>query len=255
MRVGARAFLSGLSRQQESKAIDEVVAAATDLARHRIGALIAFEQDANLDEFVVGQGTTIDAAVQRELLVSLFIPESLNKLHDGAVIIRNLRAAKAGVFFPMPDTKVLDKSLGSRHRAALGITEETDAVVVVVSEERGSISFCFNGNIVTNLDGASLRQALLGLFGQRTRKRGKVGQKRPGSITQTGTGTYRVVNAPGSGASGPASEGRGRDGGAPPSSGGTIPPSRAARERAAPSRRRRRASRSTRSRRSTTPAR
>jgi uncharacterized protein (TIGR00159 family) len=195
MRVGARAFLAGLSRQQESKAIDEVVAAATELARHRIGALITFEQEANLDEFVVGQGTSIDGAVQRELLVSLFIPESLNKLHDGAVIIRNLRIAKAGVFFPMPDTKLLDKSLGSRHRAALGITEETDAVVVVVSEERGSISFCFNGNIVTNLDGASLRQALLGLFGQRTRKRGKGNQKR--SVTQTGTGSFRIVTGPG----------------------------------------------------------
>ena len=91
MRVGARAFFAGMSRQQESRVIDEVVAAATELARHRIGALIAFEQDANLDEFVVGQGTTIDAAVQRELLVSLFVPETLNKLHDGAVIIRNLR--------------------------------------------------------------------------------------------------------------------------------------------------------------------
>jgi diadenylate cyclase len=194
MRVGARAFLAGLSRQQESKVIDEVVSAATDLARHRIGALIAFEQDANLDEFVVGQGTTIDAAVQRELLVSLFLPESLNKLHDGAVVIRNLRIAKAGVFFPMPDTKILDKSLGSRHRAALGITEETDAVVVVVSEERGTISFCFNGNVVTNLDGASLRQALLGLFGQTgTRKRGKATGKRTGTVTQTGTGTFRIA--------------------------------------------------------------
>jgi diadenylate cyclase len=207
MRVGARAFLGGLARQQESKAIDEVVAAATDLARHRIGAIIAFEQEANLDEFVVGQGTWIDAAVQRELLVSLFIPESLNKLHDGAVIIRNLRIAKAGVFFPMPDTKVLDKSLGSRHRAGLGITEETDAVVVVVSEERGSISFCFNGNIVTNLDGASLRQALLGLFGQRGRKRGKPGQKRGGLVTQTATGSFRIA-PPAS-----ASEGRGIRGG------------------------------------------
>jgi uncharacterized protein (TIGR00159 family) len=206
MRVGARAFLSGLSRQQESKAIDEVVAAATELARHRIGALIAFEQDANLDEFVVGQGTAIDGAVQRELLVSLFIPESLNKLHDGAVIIRNLRVAKAGVFFPMPDTKVLDKSLGSRHRAALGITEETDAVVVVVSEERGSISFCFNGNIVSNLDGASLRQALLGLFGQRPRKRGKTPARRPGVVMQTGTGSFRVVTGPAS--QPPPSEGR-----------------------------------------------
>jgi uncharacterized protein (TIGR00159 family) len=183
MRVGARAFLAGLSRQQESKVIDEVVSAATDLARHRIGALIAFEQDANLDEFVVGQGTPIDAAVQRELLVSLFLPESLNKLHDGAVVIRNLRIAKAGVFFPMPDTKILDKSLGSRHRAALGITEETDAVVVVVSEERGTISFCFNGNIVSNLDGASLRQALLGLFGQRARdKKKKAPSKRISTV-------------------------------------------------------------------------
>src|SRR5579859_6878602 len=194
MRVGARAFLGGLARQQESRVIDEVVSAATELARHRIGALICFEQDANLDEFVVGQGTVIDAAVQRELLVSLFVPESLNKLHDGAVIIRNLRVAKAGVFFPMPDTKLLDKSLGSRHRAALGITEETDAVVVVVSEERGSISFCFNGNIVSSLDGASLRQALLGLFGQRARKRAtKGGQKRPGA---GGTGSVRLTPPP-----------------------------------------------------------
>jgi hypothetical protein len=155
-----------------------------------MGALICFEQEANLDEFVVGQGTTIDSGVQRDLLVSLFVPESVNKLHDGAVVIRNLRIAKAGVFFPMPDTRVLDKSLGSRHRAALGITEETDAVVVVVSEERGTISFCFNGNIVSNLDGASLRQALLGLFGQRTRKKKPVAPRKPG---QGQTGSFRIT--------------------------------------------------------------
>jgi diadenylate cyclase len=189
MRVGSRAFFGGISRQQESKVIDEVVAAATELARHRIGALICFEQDANLDEFVVSQGTTIDASVQRELLVSIFVPESLNKLHDGALVIRNLRIAKAGVFFPMPESRLLDKSLGSRHRAALGITEETDAVVVVVSEERGTISFCFTGNIVSNLDGASLRQALLGLFGQRARgKKKPVGKRAPGMQT----GSYRI---------------------------------------------------------------
>ncbi len=203
MRVGSRAFLGGMSRQQESRVIDEVVAAATELARHRIGALICFEQDANLDEFVVGQGTPLDASVQRELLVSLFVPESLNKLHDGAVVIRHLRVAKAGVFFPMPDTKVLDKSLGSRHRAALGITEETDAVVVVVSEERGTISFCFNGNIISNLDGASLRQALLGLFGQRTRKKkgavagAAAGAKKGDKLHQTGS--FRISLPPGAG--------------------------------------------------------
>jgi uncharacterized protein (TIGR00159 family) len=194
MRVGARAFLGGISREQESRVIDEVVAAATELARHRMGALICFEQDANLDEFVVGQGTVIDAQVQRELLVGLFVPESVNKLHDGAVIIRNLRIVKAGVFFPMPDTKLLDKSLGSRHRAALGITEETDAVVVVVSEERGTISFCFNGNIVSNLDGASLRQALLGLFGQRDKR-----SKKKAPVSRRGgghTGSHRVSVVP-----------------------------------------------------------
>jgi diadenylate cyclase len=172
MRVGSRAFLGGFARAQESRVIDEVVAAATELARHRMGALIAFEQDANLDEFVVAQGIPVDSAVTRELLVSLFVPESVNKLHDGAIVIRNLRIAKAGVFFPMPESRIVDTSLGSRHRAALGITEETDAVVVVVSEERGTISFCFSGNIVSNLDGASLRQALLGLFGRKARKKG-----------------------------------------------------------------------------------
>src|SRR5690606_2526539 len=77
----------------------------------------------------------------------------------------------AGVFFPMPDVKIRDAALGSRHRAAIGITEETDAVVVVVSEERGTISVCFDGNIIPNLDGTSLRHALAGLFGDRGRGR------------------------------------------------------------------------------------
>jgi len=148
-----------------------VVAAATELARHRMGAIIAFEQDANVLEFVKSEGIPLDSAVTREILVTLFVPEQENKLHDGAVLIRDLKIARAGVFFPMPETKILDASLGSRHRAALGITEETDAVVVVVSEERGTISFCFSGNIVSNLDGQSLRHALLGLFGRSSRKK------------------------------------------------------------------------------------
>jgi uncharacterized protein (TIGR00159 family) len=171
MRMGSQPWF-GNTRVRESQAIDEVVEAATELARHRTGALIAFEQDANLDEFVgTNKGVPVDAAVGAELLVAIFIPESVNKLHDGAVIIRDLRIAKAGVFFPMPDQRVVDPSFGSRHRAALGITEETDAVVVVVSEERGSISFCFNGNIVGNLDGPGLRRALEGVFSPRLAKK------------------------------------------------------------------------------------
>lgn len=164
MRMGSGAWL-GSGRYQEVRVIDEVIAASTELARHRTGAIIAFEQDANLDEFVGShKGVEIDAVVTSQLLVSLFLPEAMNKLHDGAVIIRDLRIAKAGVFFPFTQGRVIDESFGSRHRAALGITEETDAVLVVVSEERGSISFCFNGNIVSDLDGPRLRAALEGVF-------------------------------------------------------------------------------------------
>lgn len=199
MRIGSRAFFGNLGQAQESRVIEEVVAATTELARHRMGALIAFEQDANLDEFVVAQGIPVEAAVTRELLVSLFVPESVNKLHDGAIIIRNLRIAKAGVFFPMPEVRAtLDPSIGSRHRAALGITEETDAVVVVVSEERGTISFCFGGNIVSNLDGASLKQALLGLFGRRTPRRKTTARRaatpRPSTATPIASNTVTPVS-------------------------------------------------------------
>ena len=134
MRVGARAFFGG-------------IAAAAGVARHRRGGgggdrarapphgrahLLRAGREPRRVRRRAGDDRST-RSVQRELLVGLFVPESVNKLHDGAVVIRNLRIAKAGVFFPMPDTKVLDKSLGSRHRAALGITEETDAVVVVVS--------------------------------------------------------------------------------------------------------------------------
>lgn len=193
MRMGSQPWL-GFTRARESQAIDEVVEAATELAKHRIGAIITFEQDANLDEFVgTNKGFDLDSSVSSEMLVSIFIPESVNKLHDGAVIIRNLRIAKAGVFFPMPDSRVLDPSFGSRHRAAVGITEETDAVVVVVSEERGTISFCFNGNIVGNLDGPGLRKALEGVFAPTRRRRTKAPTKKEAqTVSQRVTRTESV---------------------------------------------------------------
>ncbi|WP_437754426.1 diadenylate cyclase CdaA [Sorangium sp. So ce1389] len=211
---GSNWFTSG--REQQSRVIDEVVAAATELARHRMGAIIAFEQDANVLEFVKSDGIHIDSVVTRELLVSLFVPESVNKLHDGAVLIRDLKIARAGVFFPMPETKILDASLGSRHRAALGITEETDAVVVVVSEERGTISFCFSGNIVSNLDGQSLRHALLGLFGRSSRRRRfakKVAQGGRSSLPTPPVRSPAVGAAP---AATQAAAGQGHEPGKPP---------------------------------------
>lgn len=184
MRIGSNPLFAVWGRALETRVVDEVVAATTELARHRTGALITFEQDANLDEFVVGQGINIDAAVTKELLVTMFIPESMNKLHDGSVVIRNLRVAKAGVFFPMPEAKNVDAAYGSRHRAAIGITEETDAVVIVVSEERGTISFCFNGNIVTDLDGEVLRKTLLRIFGRAPKKPGDKKEPRKGKAAE-----------------------------------------------------------------------
>jgi diadenylate cyclase len=199
-RIGSQAFFEPWGRSQSNKVLDEVIDAATELARHRIGALIAFEQDANLDEFVGShRGHVIDAAVTRELLVSLFVPEGINKLHDGAVIIRNLRIAKAGAFFPMPEQRVVDVSFGSRHRAALGITEETDAVVVVVSEERGNISFCFNGNIASNLDGPKLRTMLEAVFSPKTVRKRATQARHSSVITQgqaTAVDTRRELDEP-----------------------------------------------------------
>lgn len=174
MRVGSRGqdWFGSPRRAREAEMIDEVVDAVTELARHRIGALITFERDANLDEFVgTNKGQIIDAKVSQELLVSLFLPEAMNKMHDGSVIIADFRISKAGVFFPMPESKVMDEGFGSRHRAALGITEETDAIVIVVSEERGTISLCFNGNIIPGLDGPTLRKSLEDFFSPKPRKR------------------------------------------------------------------------------------
>jgi uncharacterized protein (TIGR00159 family) len=163
MRVGNRPFLLRWRKAEETIAVEEVIHASALLAQRRIGALIVFEREASLDDFVA-QGTVLDADVSRELLYTAFLPGYENPLHDGAVIIKNARVWKAGAFLPLTANPTLDRTLGTRHRAALGISEETDAVVVIVSEERGQISLCFDGNIVRGLNEQSLRQALYGLF-------------------------------------------------------------------------------------------
>jgi diadenylate cyclase len=113
----------------------------------------------------------LDADVSKELLYTIFIPSFENPLHDGAVIVRDGRVWQAGAFLPLAGTANRDRTLGARHRAALGITEESDAVVVVVSEERGAMSLCFDGNIVRGLDAPSMRDALFGLFYRTTDRR------------------------------------------------------------------------------------
>ncbi len=176
-RMGRRPLLRGQRTAKETQTMEEVIKAAGTLAQKRIGALVAFERSAALDEFIE-RGTEVDAAVSKELLHSVFVPSFENPMHDGAVVIREGRIWQAGVFLPMAGSAGGDRSLGARHRAGIGITEETDAVVVVVSEERGAISLCFDGNIVRNLDVGSLRDALYGLFYAPKRSRRKAADRR-----------------------------------------------------------------------------
>jgi len=166
MRFGRRPLFRSARTAQETQVIEEVIKATTSLSHEKIGALIVFERDAALDEFIE-PGTPLDATVSKELLYSIFVPSHENPMHDGAVVIRDRRVWQAGAFLPLTASPKLDRTLGTRHRAAIGISEETDAVVVVVSEERGQVSLCFNGNMARNLDAHSLREALIGLFYRR----------------------------------------------------------------------------------------
>lgn len=148
--------------------IDEVVGAASSLAERRIGGLIVLERRRPLEQ--IGRGTVIDARPTRQLLYSLFVPALENSLHDGAVIIRHGRLWQAGAVLPLSTNPRLDSALGTRHRAGLEASEVTDAVAVVVSEERGEMSLCYSGHLVRHLDAALLRRILLSLLGSRDRQ-------------------------------------------------------------------------------------
>jgi len=152
-RVG-RGFFPNVSAQQESQIVEEVIRAAQILAQKRVGALIVLERETNLDDQIEA-GTALDATVSKDLLISLFIPYS--PLHDGAVVIQNGRLAHAGCILPLTLNDDLPEGVGTRHRAAVGITEETDAVVIVVSEETASISLVHRGTMIGDLDGPKLR--------------------------------------------------------------------------------------------------
>ena len=160
-RVGRGVFPS-VSRRQESQIVEEVVRAAQTLAQKRVGALIVLERETGLDD-QIEPGVALDAAVSKELLTSIFLPYS--PLHDGAVVIQNGRLAHAGCILPLTLRGDLPEGVGTRHRAAVGITEETDAVVVVVSEETASISVVAGGEMVRDLDAPHLRVVLRDIMG------------------------------------------------------------------------------------------
>ncbi|MDN3514581.1 MAG: diadenylate cyclase CdaA [Candidatus Brocadia sp.] len=141
----------------EYQATTEIIKAVEILSRNNIGALIAIEREVGLDNFVE-TGTKLNAVVSSELLNTIFWPGS--PLHDGAVIIQEQKISAAGCLFPLTEKTELSKSLGTRHRAGIGLTEETDAMVIIVSEETGAISTGFKGTLNRNIDVKGLKKIL-----------------------------------------------------------------------------------------------
>jgi len=202
-RVG-RGFFTAVSARQESQMLEEVVRAAQALSRRRVGALIVLERETGLDDQLEA-GTPLDANVAKELLISLFQPAS--PLHDGAVLIQQGRLASAGCILPLTARADLAEGLGTRHRAALGITEETDAVTVVVSEQTGGISVGMGGELAQGLDGPRLRVLLRDILSGEQRELARAaeaaavetaeaarGDEDPASVA--GVGARRAGSAP-----------------------------------------------------------
>jgi diadenylate cyclase len=143
------------------KDLDEIIRTALYLAKRRIGALIVIERETGLRDFVES-GVELDAKLSRELLISIFMPVS--PLHDGGVIVSNARIRTAGCILPLTQNPYINKRYGTRHRAAIGLSEETDAVIVVVSEETQEISVVRNGALTTQPDEISLSNSLRAIF-------------------------------------------------------------------------------------------
>ena len=144
-----------------SRVVDEIVEATASLSRQKIGALMVLERQTGLNE-VVETGTKIGGTVSSDLLINIFIPNT--PLHDGAVIIKDDIIKAAACFLPLTDSSTVSKELGTRHRAALGISERSDSLSIVVSEETGAISIAENGTISRYLDAKTLRQILIDMY-------------------------------------------------------------------------------------------
>jgi diadenylate cyclase len=159
--VGTRPFF-GSTKWIEQEDLEEIVRAAVALASKRIGALIVLQREVGLNQYIE-VGTRLDARVSKELILSIFLPSS--PIHDGAIIIHHGRIIAAGCFLPLTTNPHVSRTLGTRHRAAIGLTEETDAVVVVISEEEGAISLVREGRITRDVDAGTLRATLQKLLG------------------------------------------------------------------------------------------
>jgi diadenylate cyclase len=155
--VGTGPLFSPGERIAQSQAVEELVKGVTAMASRRVGALIVLQNEVGLNEYIE-VGTRLEAQVSKELVTSIFTPGS--PIHDGALIIQQGRITAAGCFLPLTTNPAVSKTLGTRHRAAIGLTEETDAVAIVVSEEDGKISLVREGKITRDVDPGTLRTTL-----------------------------------------------------------------------------------------------
>jgi len=155
--VGRNPFFAEMSPGEGDEVLDEIVKACVNLANKRIGGLIVIERETGLKDFLE-VGVEIDAKITSDLITSIFLPYS--PIHDGALIIQQGRLARAGCFLPLSQNPDISKALGTRHRAAIGLTEMVDAVVIVVSEETGKIAVVIGGKITRGLDSTSLKRVL-----------------------------------------------------------------------------------------------
>ena len=165
VRFGQAPLFGGFSTINRNEFYDEIVLAVRTLTTNQTGALIVIERDIGLKTYIES-GIALDATLSYDLLVSIFNPSV--PLHDGAVIIQNRRIAAGACFLPLTVKPRLSKELGTRHRAAIGVTEETDAVAIVVSEETGAISFAHDGEMERYIDPDTLRQRLRNAFERKT---------------------------------------------------------------------------------------
>ena len=161
--LGTTTFLDSSARRKDNidTVIDEMILALTRMARRRVGALIVIENKTRLDD-VIATGTTVDGMISQPLIENIFEPNT--PLHDGAVIVREDRVMSAACLLRLSDSTGVGRDLGTRHRAALGMSEVSDATVFVVSEETGIISMASGGRLVRHLDEASLRKILHGIY-------------------------------------------------------------------------------------------
>lgn len=177
--VGRGGFFSlsfrSTAPEETQQLIAEIVKSTQVLAKAKIGALIVIERETGLTEYIE-TGTLVEGLVSSQLLINTFIPNT--PLHDGAVVVRGRRLVSAGCFLPLTENRNLDKELGTRHRAALGVTEQSDAVAVVVSEESGKISIAVDGVLTRDLSENALFELLQTLLTpRRTRRLHLLGRK------------------------------------------------------------------------------